>query len=117
MADWDKSQLLQSVRQRMSEEDLDQRALARQLKMTQGHLSKLLRGKFTRRSRLVRELEAFASRVDTTRAPSQLVQACHRVSRRSPRHMHFVSMVMQFVDEISGPPVNAVGRAPRPRRR
>ena len=99
-----KEQLLERVRLRMSQEHLDQRALAERLQMTQGHLSKLLRGRFARRSRLVRELEAFASGLGNTRARSQLVGACLRVASRSQRHMHFATTVMHFVDEISTPP-------------
>lgn len=96
-----KGDLLSRVRRRMSEERLDQRALATRLHTTQGHLSKLLRGHFKRRSKIVRELEAFADRADTSQAHSRLLAACLRVARRSPRHMHFVTSLMRFVDELS----------------
>jgi hypothetical protein len=99
----------------MSDEGLDQRALAARLQTTQGHLSKLLRGRFKRRSKLVLELEAFANRADTSRAHSRLLAACLRVARRSPRHMHFVTSLMRFVDDISDD--STAKPSPRARRR
>ena len=80
----------------MSDEGLNQRALAARLQTTQGHLSKLLRGRFKRRSKLVRELEAFADRADTSQTHSRLLAACLRVARRSTRHMHFVTFLDAF---------------------
>lgn len=54
-----KEDLLRRVRQRMATERLTQRDLADKLGTTQGHLSKVLRGRYARRSRIVRELEGF----------------------------------------------------------
>lgn len=112
----DKQRLLASVRQRIDAEGLDQRSLAAQLGTTQGHLSKILRGQFERRSRVVRQLESFAAGADVSGAQRQLVSTCLRVAGRSPSHMHFALSVMHFVDEISVTPAR-VTRAIRKRRK
>jgi len=101
MSPADKAKLLATVQVRMAKDGLDQRALAQRLSMSQGHLSKLLRGQFERRTRLVRELEGFASEGALSKSEARLVQACLRLAKRSPRHMHFVAGLMHLLDDIS----------------
>lgn len=74
-----KRHLLRRVRARMREEGLSQRDLATRVHTTQGHVSKVLRGWYKRRSRVVRALEEFA--------------AGAAVSASSPTEDEFVSVV------------------------
>src|SRR5690349_20057236 len=106
----DKQRLLASIRQRIEAEGLDQRSLAAQLSTSQGHLSKILRGQFARRSRVIRELESFAAGADISVTQRKLVSTCLRVARRSPSHMHFVLSMMHFIDEISITPARKTPR-------
>ncbi len=96
-----KGDLLKRARLRMAEERLDQRALAVRLHTTQGHLSKILRGRYTRDSRVVRALEDFVAQRGTSRAEEQYTASCLRVARRSDRHMQLMTVVVQCVEQLS----------------
>lgn len=104
-----KKRFLARVHQRIDSEGLDQRSLAAKLGTTQGHLSKILRGQFERRSRVVRELESFAVGAGASTVQRQLVSTCLRVANKSPSHMQFALSVMHFVDELSTPAAGGPG--------
>jgi transcriptional regulator with XRE-family HTH domain len=96
----DKSDLLRRVQARMAEEGLDQGRLAARIHTTQGHLSKILRGHFQRRSRVLLELEAFAAGASFSRAQTELLGVCYRIGAQSPEALKNVSELMHLVEDI-----------------
>lgn len=97
-----KEELLRAVRLRMESEGLTQRELASTIGASQGHLSRVLQGRFTRRNRVVRQLERFASRLDPGQSPAtpaedDFVQAARRVARNDAELMRIISRLLQHL--------------------
>lgn len=104
-----KQDLLRRVRTRMQAEGLTQRDLAAQLQTTQGHLSKVLRGQYERRSRVVRALEEFAAGAAGSASPpteDEFLSAARELARRRPEAKPTLISLMHFL----------ATRAKRPRR-
>jgi transcriptional regulator with XRE-family HTH domain len=102
----DKVDLLKAVHARMDAEGLSQRELAAHLGTTQGHLSKVLRGLYSRPSRVVRELERYAEAgrnkaasacLSAADAEGALLQAARGVAGGDHQVMHQLVELMHFL--------------------
>lgn len=105
----DQQAFIAQVRRRMDEDGLTQRALAQWMGVSQGHLSKVLRGKFLRRSRAVRALEVYLNR-GISAVPSvlaaqssqerTLLETARMVSSGSNETMHLLIDLMRLVRKL-----------------
>ena len=100
-------EIISRVKKRMDAEDLTQRLLAKHLGVSQGHLSKLLRGKLQRRSRVLRALEAWLTESDTPVSHDSdadekaLLTAARRVAKGSSREaMHLMTDLMRLLERL-----------------
>jgi transcriptional regulator with XRE-family HTH domain len=90
----------------MGTEGLSQRDLAKKLGISQGHLSKVLRGRFQRQnSRVLRALAEFANTPVLT-APtgpaleSEALRAMRQAAGGSKQAMHFIVEMMHLLSEL-----------------
>ena len=100
-------ELVRRVRYRMSRERITQRQLAAHLGISQGHLSKVLRGQVQRSTRATRALEDWAppgNRKAVARdasVESALVDAAKLASDGSERTMRMLVEVVRVVGKIA----------------
>jgi transcriptional regulator with XRE-family HTH domain len=95
--------LLNKAKRRMGIEGLSQRELAVKLGVSQGHLSKVLRGQScTRSTRLSRALAAYGNgqptpEQDLRKAELALVEAARNASGPAVESMHFLIDLMHLI--------------------
>ncbi len=104
-----KSELLRAVLGRMNADGLSQRNLAQRLRISQGHLSKVLRGQFARRSRVIRRLETFLGESLATQetegngvpdSERALLRAARDVSQGDAQVMQVLLDLMQLLSKL-----------------
>ena len=102
--------LAAAVCERMRREGITQRELGARVGASQGHLSRVLRGKFKRRSRVVRLLEAFATgqdafvaqarRAGVTASELRVLRAVREVARGDEAKLVLISEVVSLLARL-----------------
>jgi transcriptional regulator with XRE-family HTH domain len=104
-----RADLLKAVLARMDADGVSQRKLAARIGTSQGHLSKVLRGRIPGPSRVVRELERYvqsdltvrASGVtDAASAEAALIRAARNASGGDIKVMHHLIELMHLVGRL-----------------
>ena len=100
----DGNEILRLVRERMQRDGLTQRQLAQRVRMSQGHLSRVLRGQFTGRTRVMSMLRDWAT--EETAGPrgvsdgeAALLKAARAASAGSDHVMQLLTEMMHCVDQ------------------
>lgn len=100
----------------MDAEGLTQRVLAERLGVSQGHLSKVLRGKYKRDSKVVRALQGCLDDLDRgstgtlAQAERELLAAARAVADGSPQMMRLMMQFMQIAAELRTAPAGRTRR-------
>ncbi|XXT21511.1 helix-turn-helix transcriptional regulator [Sorangium sp. So ce429] len=117
----DRQSFVDHLRARMAAEGLTQRALAGRLRVSQGQISRVLNGKFQRKSRVIRALEVFLGMPPasaTTRTVEaeemELLEAAREAADGSVDAMHLLTQLMHVVATLRAVPRNDASRKFRP---
>jgi transcriptional regulator with XRE-family HTH domain len=97
------SEVLQAVRRRMERERITQRELANQLGISQGHLSKVLRGQTERATRVLSALAAWAD-PDGVSDETAFLAAARSAVQGQPQGFHLLMRLMHLVRQLRDPP-------------
>lgn len=95
--------VLEAVRRRMQRERITQRELAAHLEVSQGHLSKVLRGHTVRDTRVLAVLAAWGGADDST-DEANLLDAARDVVHGQPRGMQLLMRLMHLLRELRPAP-------------
>lgn len=99
-----KAQLVRAAKEHMDETGLTQREFAEQLGITQGHLSRLLRGDFSSESRAVRLLQRALTGQPALRSdPSEardLIEQAQRITHGMPQRTRALLDLMRAVQTL-----------------
>jgi transcriptional regulator with XRE-family HTH domain len=98
------NEILRLVRDRMQRDGLSQRALARLMQVSQGHLSKVLRAQFPSNTRVMSMLKDWATGESTAprslgEVEATLLQAARMAADGSDRVMQLLTEMMHHVDQ------------------
>jgi transcriptional regulator with XRE-family HTH domain len=98
----------------MQRERVTQRALAASIGVSQGHLSKVLRGKTDRDTHVLASLELWsASATGHEDEEAGLLEAARMLAKGQPRAMSLLMRLMQLLVELRQPASPSTRRRPR----